>query len=408
MRSSVLFLAGSLSVNLILVTLLLRGSLMPAPQAGVPQIEATAGLEARDLHRDRADRSKDGSRRSAPGREEGLWARVYSEDLQSLVDGLRAAGFRHTQIERIVRTMVDERDRARRMTLVDEREALSYWRSPGSSPPSNEVVREYERQRESDMRVIRQLALNPEYLRDDASRREQISQRFGELSEEKIQHLLQIENDYGELLQQASLSKDAGPEARAERLRMLFSERERDIQGALTDEEYQQYELRSGATANYLRGQLDHFQPSEGEFKTPHALYESVRLQFPQVNPDEETMRAQRQAMEALESKVAAAFGPERYADFRQTLQEGSQKVNNLLVRLDLPLRTGGRIEEVRLDLSQRAEAVRADVALAPAERAARMAGLQQEARQRVAETLGGERNLAAYEEIKGWIRDLK
>lgn len=337
-----------------------------------------------------------------------LWAQVYTGDLQHLAEGLKADRFRHREIVSIVNTLFEERNSVRRLALTDESEEVSYWRAPISNPQLSERQVRYQRLFEADMTVLRRLMSSEEYLREDPQHLERLSQRFGDLSEEKIKHLLRIDNDYAELTQRMYSSNEHSGDALLERINLLTHEHERDMHAVLTAQEYEQYKLRNSSTARSLRFQLDHFQPSKQEFISLHNLHEAVRSQFPQLVTNEETMHAQRRAMEALAPQIEAALGPERYADYQQTLQDSSRRVNNLLVRLDLPLRTGAQFDEWRKDYTQKAEAVRNDAQLPPAERDARLNALAQEARQRIGQTLGSHDAVAAYEDIKGWIRDLQ
>jgi hypothetical protein len=231
--------------------------------------------------------------------------------------------------------------------------------------------------------------------------------RLDHLSEAKQQLLQRIDLDYNELRRQVlTAAGTPGPDSQ-EKLRLLEEERRRDVQAALTPEEYAEHQLRTGPTANYLRARLDLFQPTEQEFRALHALHEAALAGAVELPANVARNLSPQQVMTALRPQIEALLGPERFADLEQTQIASAQRVNNLLVRLELPLRTGGRIEELRGDIVRRADAVRGDPSLAPAERTARLGELQTEARQRIATTLGGESNLAAYEDIKGWIRDL-
>lgn len=406
MQSSHLILCGSLAANVVLLVALMRGTAESLPFWG-PESERTRSERVSQNVRE-VDREPTAQLRNVqPTSMVPLWSRIDTWDLQSVADGLRAVGLSNREVLSVLNTLLGERSLARRKALRGEREVVPYWRNPSSDATDVAIEVEFQRMMEADTQVYRRLVAELESDLADPSRREQLVRRFGNLSDEKLQQLFRIELDYDEIRRQILSAGSSGP-LEIEKLRAVEQERARDVQIALTPEEFEQYWLRNSPSANFLRGRLDSFQPTEQEFKTLHSLHDSIRPEFSTYDRSEVTVRAQQQALATLNAQIEAALGPDRYADYKQALLESSQKVNNLLVRLELPLRTGAQIEEIREDLSQRAEAVRIDPDLAPAEREKWLGQLQQEARQRVGATLGGERNLAAYEDIKGWIRDLR
>ncbi len=337
-----------------------------------------------------------------------LWDRLHEGDLAIMVVRMQAAGFPAREVRAVVEEVVVERESVRRAALERQREQAPYWRRSFTDIEDEETFLELERQMAADRAVLRSMSPLSRRGGLDQSELVKVDPGVDLLSAEKREILSQITRDYAEL-NRAMRAKEQPPGSDLDvKSGLIELEYERDVRAALTPEEYEAYRLRNGTTSDRLRDDLILFQASEEEYKAIHAIYESIRLEFLGLPNDEHTWLAQEQALEARWSQIEATLGPDRMADFRQVLREDARKVNGLLVFLGLPLRVGGRIEEMRRDFVQRAESVRADSSLPPAERDARLAGLVQEARLRVSAALGGDRNLGAYEEMEGWIRDLR
>lgn len=406
MRIPIFVLTASLAGNLILAALLLRA---PAQSVQGDRPTQETGLAPLPIL-DAADpvtpmRGVTNVASSIVAKQS--WEEVFTGDLRLLIDRLRAEGFPEREVRALVASAVAGRSNLLRLALRGERELVPYWRAPVYSVLDRELERELQRQMEPDYQILRELPGSEAALLDVPLPVAPPSRRLDHLPEEKQKLLQRIDRDYDELRRQVmAVAGTPGPESQ-EKLRLLAEERRRDVQAVLTPEEYAEHQLRTGPTADFLRARLDLFQPTEQEFRALHALHESALAGAVELPANATGSRSPQQVMTALRPQIEALLGPERFADLKQTQIESARRVNNLLVRLDLPLRTGGRIEELRGDIVQRADAVRGDPSLAPAERTARLGALQTEARQRIATTLGGERNLAAYEDIKGWIRDL-
>ncbi len=402
-----LILSATLAGNLVLAGLLLRPA---APRAPAPDSAVEAGpVQAPSFASKETVRpAQTGAAPAFPSVATESWDEAFAGDLRTLVDRLRAAGFSEREVRTIAAAVVTEKTNRLRLALRGDREPVPYWRTPLLGVDERDLQRELQRQMEPDLKIVRELSAGESTAQYAAQRLAFAASRLDHLPEEKQQLLQRIDRDYDELRRQVlTAAGTPGPDSQ-EKLRLLEVERRRDVQAALTPEEYAEHQLRTGPTANYLRARLDLFQPTEQEFRALHALYESALAGAVELPANATGSRSPQQVMTALRPQIEALLGPERFADLEQTQIESAQRVNNLLVRLDLPLRTGGHIEELRGDIVRRAEAVRGDPSLAPAERTARLGALQAEARQRIATTLGGERNLAAYEDIKGWIRDLR
>lgn len=87
------------------------------------------------------------------------------------------------------------------------------------------------------------------------------------------------------------------------------------------------YDLRNSETAARMRAELDNFQPSREEFLAIFRLRHPLELAFAHKRPSQlPDVLAQLASAEAeVEKQIAALLGPERYDDYRLSLQPACQ-----------------------------------------------------------------------------------
>lgn len=346
---------------------------------------------------------------SDSGDPEGLWDRLHSDDLQVMIDRMRAAGIPEIELRLAVAAVYDQREAVRRAALVRSREPWPYWRRFGNEEAEREIKRELARQMAPERAAMNGLSKVEPGALEKLMR--QISDPVGpvdHLPEEKREIFRRITQDYRELQGPLWVLGGSSVPSLDEKIRQLDVEYERDLRAALTPREYEEHHLKAGPTARVLRGRLKYFLPTEEEYKAIHAAHESVRMGLLGAPSGEATERAREQALASLAPRIEQALGPDRFADYQQAMLPSAEKLNSLLMRFNRPLRTGREIEQARQDILQRAEAIRADLSFPPAEKAKRLEDLQAEARQRISGALGGIRYLGDYEEMERWIRDLR
>ena len=347
--------------------------------------------------------------------DENLWSRLDSENVDVLVKNLRAAGFPPRLIRSLILDLVQSRGEIARAAIQGKIPDLPYWKMAQYFPDDPVLKARIREINEAGNKVLSKYLFDPAIVQEEEFTAAYMRQRYGDLPAETLQSLLKVQKDYNELISEASKTLRNGadrqltPEERS-RIALLKAERDKDILSLLTPEQFQQYELRSSPTAENLRSKLDVFRPSEAEYKAIFRLQRDIdkRLNLDE-NSDAETKRAATEAMKALAPQIEAALGPGRYADYVQATKPGAGQINRLLIRLDLPLRTATQIDSVQADVSQRAKTIRDDSQLSPTKRDLHLSALAQEAQTKLSNTLGGQRGLEAYSDIKGdWLRALQ
>ncbi len=404
MKKPLVFLALSLAANAaLLVTYFVRsahpGSAATLPTAGgvkVAGISDTSGtgLSAADA--------------SALKRSGEL---MLGGDLRVLVARLRAAGFPGSVIRGIITAQVADLYGARRKAAVAHQLEIPFWRtSIGSFPYDPKAGAEITRLGREQTQMLRDL-LGPDAAASDDWSRLMQERKYGSLSQEKIDQLQDILSDYNDLRSQFSVETRGVflPEDQA-KFQLLQKEQRADIVKLFAPEELAEYDMRTSNLGGRLRFQLNGFDASEAEFRTIFQLTEAMEAKNgsnefgPPANvPGTDRMAAQKQ----LQADIAAALGPDRYADYQQATNPQFQTVDRLLLRFDLPTTLAPQVLAVQQDIEQRANAVRQDKTLSAEDRNTQLAGLAQEAQTKLSTALGA----SAYEVYKsasgGWVNNL-
>lgn len=95
----------------------------------------------------------------------------------------------------------------------------------------------------------------------------------------------------------------------------------------LTPEQLLDYDLRNSETAARMRTELDNFQPSRDEFLAIFRLRHPLELAFAHKRPSQlpDVLARIAAAEAAVEQQLAALLRPERYDDYRLSLQPACQ-----------------------------------------------------------------------------------
>lgn len=152
--------------------------------------------------------------------------------------------------------------------------------------------------------------------------------RWGDLPEEKRQVVATVLAN-AEKQRSALLNSRGGMLTADERkqVRAFANQARAELAALLTAEELLDHDLRNSATANRMRAELDNFQPTQNEFLAIFRLRHELELAFDQGAPghDEELEQRRAEAAAATDQAIAKLLGPERYDDYRLSLQPACQ-----------------------------------------------------------------------------------
>lgn len=234
-----------------------------------------------------------------------------------------------------------------RLTAEDFR-PFEFWRTgPDAEPLAhlNTPERRAERTRREEAARVEFDALFPpeEQNADKLLLAWEDRRRWGDLPAEKRRAV-------AALLAQAEKQKDellgsrGGMLTPDEHRRLwAFAEQARaGVAGLLTAGELLDFDLRNSATANRMRAELDNFQPTRDEFIGIFRARHAIELAFDHKSighADPDVARRREEAETEAAVSIARLLGPERYEDYRLSLQPACQTLqfDGRFARSDAP-----------------------------------------------------------------------
>ena len=335
------------------------------------------------------------------------WADLRGDDLAELVARLRAAGFPPKIIRAIVSVLLNERFAAREQALFYITDPREYWKQNGgiSTPKQMAELTKLDRERTALMKQL----LGPDWMTQDDGNLAYFRRQYGELPAEKIARMQELMSAYADQRGQITPGFRSLLPDEVAKVTALEQQMHADLGKLVTPAELEQYDLRASSAANYLRYNLSSFGASEAEYRAIFAAYQPFADQYLNnygaLTPPQEEARSQ--AEKQLLPAIAAALGPDRFADYQQATDNQYRQLNQLVARLDLPIAAAREVAAVQQDIAARATTVRNDATLAADQRDAQLAALAQEAGAKISAQLGPT-GLEAYKIYGGqWLQKL-
>jgi len=410
MKIPTLLLAGSLAVNAALVVAVVRPSMSSGP---VSAAEKTA-----------ADQAKAGA---TPGGVGGIhnpaasgdgWNRVQTDDLHALVARLRLAGFPDAVLRAVVGERVKEQFAAKRAAIVGDAKGFQFWKPGnaminiyGGDPKQRSALRDLAKEQSTMMKTL----LGPNPTVDDELTKMLQRRQYGDLPKEKTAQLAQITQDYNDLATQ--VRNEASDLMLADdRAKLAYLEKEKlaDLATLLSPGELEDYQMRASNTAVRLRSQLAGLDLTEDQYRAIYRFQAPVDEKYNNTQgsgmftyngggPPSSRQLAQNDVV----AQVKAVLGEPLGTQYEHAIDPNYQVLSQLTTRLNLPSDSIDHVLGVQKDFEERAQALRQNRTLAPADRQQQLAALGQEASQKVSTALGGARGLEAYRQNGGyWLQN--
>lgn len=396
-------LVGSAALNAALVGLfVLRPSLAPAALRSWLPTESSPANAPKNPAASPAN-TPAAAKPSADGLavSDELWAALQSEDLPTLVQRLRAAGFPATMVRAIVEGEIERRFGPRLRELQRSVTDTPYWRQGSNSPlmGSAKIYEEVNQIYRERARLLRDLLGRDAlaYAGMDPS----VAQRmqFGNLSQAKIDLVQRINDDYAEMTSQVSAAMQGVtlPEDR-EKMALLEREKRNDLAAVLTPDELAAYEMRTSQVTMRLRSALTIMDATEAEFRTIYQAYEPVKdvlyptmisSGFIMMTSASDTSDKRTEATKQVNDQLKAALGDARYQQYQRANDNEFQQLYRLGQRDSLPYDTLVRAYDVRTAVSEASNRIANDTALTPDAKRAALKDLAQDARTKLLSTLG-------------------
>jgi hypothetical protein len=249
--------------------------------------------------------------------------------------------------------------------------------------------------------------LGPDALSTEAerqARRADWVRSLSWLSPEKRGRLIELEENYWQQLDAASISGDEG---NLQKSQQQFEEGEKRL---LTPQEMAELNLRGSDVAGWAAS-LQGFNPSEAEWRTLTDLrsqFEASQAALANANLSDDQFAVQQSELQSnFENAVQGTLDPDRFAQYQLANNEPYQALRAVTQRYGLADSVVDQGLSIQQTALASAERVRADSNLSPADQQAALAAIQQETQQTLGKILGAN-VLSTYQEYGGdWLAGL-
>ena len=347
-----------------------------------------------------------------PGREADstLWGQLRAEgdDARAFAAKLRKAGVPDRMARLLVGEALHEEYRTKQRVLIGPSDLATFWKSAASAA---------DREKQT---ALRKLARDHEDLLTQlygagdmvAANRDRLVRLYGPLPDEKLERIDRIHADYGDMTDDIR-ARSGGLLLATDRemLALLDQECRKDVAAILTAEELERYDMLTSVTARTLRARLATFAPSETEFRALFRLQREFdeRFALPSGAADDGRQRERSTAESELESRIRAALGEGRYAEYRLQQEPSYRIAARIAERYGLPPKRAGDVHALSKSTQSKLQALRDDTKLTPAEAREALSKLGRETDERLVALLGGDgAELYRQTSCGAWLRALE
>lgn len=237
-------------------------------------------------------------------------------EIRMLIGDLRAAGTPGAVIRAIVNELLNARFASRQPTQP-------FWRRNTPTPEFVAATQALATERQ---------ALLESLIGDDASpaatlTAAQREQRYGRISDEKLNAVARLEREYDEMRARAGAERETNIANRMngemDQQRLLELEKLRDLAAILSPEELEQYELRNTQTAQALMRTLGGVDVTAEEFAALYRLQRAFELQHPWkvgTGSDFDALSARMKAQSSVHAQAEAILPPDRYHKYLESV----------------------------------------------------------------------------------------
>jgi len=347
-----------------------------------------------------------------PGREADstLWGQLRAEgdDARAFAAKLRKAGVPDRMARLLVGEMLHEEYLAKQRELVGTAALATFWKTAAAAADREKQLQ------------LRKLARDHEDLLTQlygagdmvAANRDRLVRLYGPLPDEKLERIDRIHADYGDMTDDIRARSGGLLLANdREMLALLDQECRKDVAAILTAEELERYDMLTSVTARTLRARLATFAPSETEFRALFRLQREFdeRFALPSGAADDGRQRERSTAESELESRIRAALGEGRYAEYRLQQEPSYRIAARIAERYGLPPKRAGDVHALSKSTQSKLQALRDDTKLTPAEAREALSKLGRETDERLVALLGGDgAELYRQTSCGAWLRALE
>ena len=343
------------------------------------------------------------------------WMALESTNYVAYIQNLRDFGCPEETVRDIIITDIAKLYGRRKAALRWQAQEDKFWlpHEVGETPQLHLQLRAIEQEQRELVKGLLGVDLRRElarYTGEDAYQQAKIA--F--LPPEKQSAVIEVQEKYEAMEQDIYLgSRGVFLDEDQEAIKRVQRERDAELAKTLTPEELFEFQLRSSDTANSLRASLGGMNPSQEEFRKLFALKKTFDDQFDNAfNPaDEKSMeirvRAEQEAMAALEAETQKILGPERFAQYERAQNGDYQTLRHMAERFNLPNESANAVYDMKLAAERQKQLVELNPGLTEAQRTAMLAAIAKETSRGIAGVMGDQVYKAYVRNGGQWIDGL-
>lgn len=323
-------------------------------------------------------------------------------NLHTAIANLRAAGFPPSVIRAVASQLVAEQ-----LRNSDPTGHLPFWKqTPANAEYAAAMQARGLRQREMTEDLLGADA-RPSAGLDPASR----ERRYGQLSDEKIDHIENLNRDISDLRTKMYAERKPGDmQSMMSTQAAMEQEQRAELAALLTPAELEQYEMRSSQSANRVMNNLKGFEVTEAEYAALYRAQKAFDAMDPlrstgTVNQDGMVLRAA--AQEAMNEQARAALPDDRFYEYLKSADSNYARTAQFTA--NYPTITPAMTYELT-QIERTYQAAMMSVARPagggpmPADRMAQMSAARKEYQDQVASLLGPEVATAYNQRNRGGV----
>jgi hypothetical protein len=420
MKLPAIVFAGSLVANVALITVF-------AINPSSAPIAVRSFFESREAHEQRlaaerqrveqiAARERRASAAAEAANQAKLWSHLASDDLRTLVQRLRAAGFPPSIIRSVVSSEINRQFAGRLKALTAEADQTPYWK------PSPMGLADQKLMTQRSQLIRERTRLTRDVLGDDyfagtgidptAAQRSQ----YGNLPKDKTELVQRIVDDYADMTADVRNATRGItlPEDR-EKLALLEREKHNDLAAVLSPQELEDYDMRSSPITMRLKSGLTLMDASESEFRTIYGIEKPYAEQlFPGIGGSggityftSDMMQQRREAQKEVSTQLAAALGPARATEFERDISSEFQQLARVATAQKMPIDAAIHAFDLRNSAAEQSGRIADDNTMTVEQKRAALQTLAQTTKTQLVGTLG-ETAGTAYVNSARWLQAIE
>jgi hypothetical protein len=335
------------------------------------------------------------------------WRAVESDDYKKYIANLRSIGCPEETIRDIITADVNKLFESRRKAIFGSTNKFEYWKSGNMfAGMFDETKIEKSKQLNEEKRALLKALLGTDVPEkpDMLMGMNPFDNVLDFLPESSRTQLMELEQTYAAKLMKAM--KNGSPDF--EQMRKLQAEKDAEILKFLSPEQKLEYELRMSQTAMVMKMQMAGFEPTEQEFRDMFKLRKQFDDEFGLAGmaaTDKADVDRRQEAQRALDDKMRALLGDERYDEYKRAQSPTYQALSRVVEKEGLSSDVAANVYGMKKTAEEAAAALANDRTLTPAERQEALRKIREETRIHVLEALGPDAyNTYVRQQGAGWV----